>query len=246
MLVATVQALKHHGGDPDGGLAALERGAANLAAQHRDRARVRARAVVAVNRFPEDTTARARTPCGGSRSKPAPLAAAVNDGYRAAARARSSWPRPSRTPPTEHRSRSSFLYALEDPLRAKIEQIATRAYGAAGIELSPEAAATGRASSKRGASAGLPVCIAKTHLSLSHDPTLPDAPAGFTLPVRELRAYTGAGWVVAALRRDADDARPARRPGRLASRRRPRRADPRPALIRPRAEAPDRTRTRQT
>jgi formyltetrahydrofolate synthetase len=43
----------------------------------------------------------------------------------------------------------------------------------------------------------LPVCIAKTHLSLSHDPALSGAPAGFTLPVRELRPYTGAGWIVA-------------------------------------------------
>ena len=45
--------------------------------------------------------------------------------------------------------------------------------------------------------AHLPICMAKTHLSLSHDPTLIGAPTGFTLPVRELRAYTGAGWIVA-------------------------------------------------
>jgi len=43
----------------------------------------------------------------------------------------------------------------------------------------------------------LPICMAKTHLSLSHDPTLIGAPTGFTLPIRELRAYTGAGWIVA-------------------------------------------------
>ena len=43
----------------------------------------------------------------------------------------------------------------------------------------------------------LPVCMAKTHLSLSHDPTLIGAPKGFTLPIRELRPYTGAGWIVA-------------------------------------------------
>ena len=45
--------------------------------------------------------------------------------------------------------------------------------------------------------ARLPVCMAKTHLSLSHDPTAIGAPSGFTLPVRELRPYTGAGWIVA-------------------------------------------------
>ena len=57
----------------------------------------------------------------------------------------------------------------------------------------------------------LPICMAKTHLSLSHDPTLLNAPTGFTVPVRDVRAYTGAGWLVAALRRHADDARACRR-----------------------------------
>ncbi|MBA3717483.1 MAG: formate--tetrahydrofolate ligase, partial [Actinobacteria bacterium] len=70
------------------------------------------------------------------------------------------------------------------------------AYGAAAIELTPPAQAT----AERLTAAGLgrlPVCMAKTHLSLSHDPALIGAPTGFTLPVRELRPYTGAGWIVA-------------------------------------------------
>jgi formate--tetrahydrofolate ligase len=64
------------------------------------------------------------------------------------------------------------------------------------VELSPVAQAT----ADRLTAAGLgrlPVCMAKTHLSLSHDPSLIGAPTGFTLPVRELRPYTGAGWIVA-------------------------------------------------
>ena len=88
------------------------------------------------------------------------------------------------------------LDSLDDPIVEKIEAVATKAYGAAGIELSPEA----KAAAERLTAAGLgslPVCIAKTHLSLSHDPALTGAPAGFTLPVRELRPYTGAGWIVA-------------------------------------------------
>jgi formate--tetrahydrofolate ligase len=89
-----------------------------------------------------------------------------------------------------------YLYSLDDPIEAKIEAVATQAYGAAGIELSAEA----RARSDQLTAAGLgtlPVCIAKTHLSFSHDPALTGAPGGFTLPVRELRPYTGAGWIVA-------------------------------------------------
>ena len=55
--------------------------------------------------------------------------------------------------------------------------------------------------------------MAKTHLSLSHDPTLLNAPTGFTVAVRDMRAYTGSGWLVAAARRHADDARPRRHAG---------------------------------
>ena len=62
--------------------------------------------------------------------------------------------------------------------------------------LSPQAALQAAELESRGLG-GLPVCVAKTHLSLSHDPLLGNAPKGFTLPVRELRPYTGAGWIVA-------------------------------------------------
>ena len=65
-----------------------------------------------------------------------------------------------------------------------------------GIELSPAAVAQAHGLAEAGLD-GLPVCIAKTHLSLSHDPSLGGTPGGFTLPVRELRPYTGAGWIVA-------------------------------------------------
>jgi formate--tetrahydrofolate ligase len=95
-------------------------------------------------------------------------------------------------PPPEPR----FLYSLDDPVERKLEAIATRAYGAVGVELSTVA----RAQAEQFEAAGLghlPVCMAKTHLSLSHDPALINAPTGFTLPVRELRPYTGAGWIVA-------------------------------------------------
>ncbi len=194
VLVATTQALKHHGGDQSGGLAAIERGAVNLAAHLGIVRRFGLDCVVAVNRFPGDKPAELDAVRTLALELGA-VAAEVNDGYErggagavelaeAVAEAAST-PAPAR-----------YLYSLDDPIVEKIEAVATKAYGAAGIELSPEA----KAAAERLTAAGLgslPVCIAKTHLSLSHDPALTGAPAGFTLPVRELRPYTGAGWIVA-------------------------------------------------
>ena len=89
-----------------------------------------------------------------------------------------------------------YVYPLDAPLEKKIDAIARRVYGADGIELLPAAAQKAKAFAEAGLGE-LPVCMAKTHLSLSHDPSLPNAPTGFTVPIRDLRAYTGAGWVVA-------------------------------------------------
>jgi formate--tetrahydrofolate ligase len=149
---------------------------------------------VAVNRFPGDDD-RELAAVRQLALDAGAVAAEINDGYelggsgaldlaeavlRAADR-----PRPIRC-----------LYPLEASIPAKVEAIATRLYGAAGIELSPAAAAQAERLETLGLG-GLPVCIAKTHLSLSHNPVLTGAPSGFTFPIRELRAYTGAGWIVA-------------------------------------------------
>src|SRR6266508_1193767 len=91
------------------------------------------------------------------------------------------------------------LYDLEDSIESKLDAVATRVYGADGIELSTEAKSQLAVLEDRGL-ARLPVCVAKTHLSLSHDPLLTGAPSGFVLPIRELRPYTGAGWIVALCR----------------------------------------------
>ena len=89
-----------------------------------------------------------------------------------------------------------YAYELDDPIPLKIEKVARQIYGADGVDFGPAARRTIERLSAEGLDR-LPVCLAKTHLSLSHDPTLLNAPKGFTLPVRELRAYTGAGWIVA-------------------------------------------------
>src|SRR5215216_4719588 len=87
-----------------------------------------------------------------------------------------------------------FLYPEEATLREKIETIATKVYGASGVEYDMEAARQLRNYEKNGFGR-LPVCIAKTHLSISSDPTLTGAPTEWVLPVREVRASVGAGFI---------------------------------------------------
>jgi formate--tetrahydrofolate ligase len=87
-----------------------------------------------------------------------------------------------------------FLYRDEASLREKIETVATRIYGAADVSYSTQAAKQ-LDTYERAGFGRLPVCIAKTHLSISSDPALKGAPAGWTLPVREVRASVGAGFV---------------------------------------------------
>jgi formate--tetrahydrofolate ligase len=193
VLVATVQALKHHGGDPDGGIDAIERGAANLEANLAIVREVGLEPVVAVNRFPGDSPAEIDAVIRLARE--AGAAAAVNDAFERggpgaaalaeAVLAATAQPRAVRR-----------LYELDQPIEDKLTALATRVYGAAAVELSPQAALQAAELESRGLG-GLPVCVAKTHLSLSHDPLVGNAPKGFTFPVRELRAYTGAGWIVA-------------------------------------------------
>jgi formate--tetrahydrofolate ligase len=89
-----------------------------------------------------------------------------------------------------------FLYPLDVPLRQKIETIATEVYGADGIDVAPAAARRLDQFEANGLG-DLPLCIAKTHLSISSDPTLKGAPTGWRLPVREVRASAGAGFIYA-------------------------------------------------
>jgi len=88
-----------------------------------------------------------------------------------------------------------FLYDLSMPLEEKIRTIAREIYGADDIELSEKAASRIALYTKQGFN-DLPVCIAKTHLSLSHDPTLKGAPKGFILPISDCTASIGAGFII--------------------------------------------------
>ncbi len=86
------------------------------------------------------------------------------------------------------------LYADEASIKEKIETIATEIYGADGVDYSPAAEAKIDLYTGMGLD-NLPMCMAKTHLSLSHDPLLKGAPTGWTLPIRDIRAAAGAGFL---------------------------------------------------
>jgi formyltetrahydrofolate synthetase len=194
VLVATMKALKHHGGDPDGGAAAIEAGSANLVRHLGIVREFGLDAVVAVNRFPTDSdeeieqVRRIALANGAFAAEANDAVARGGEGATALAEAV--------VVATEQPSSFAPIYPLEESIERKIEAIATRVYGADGILLQP-AARKRIAELERAGFDGLPICMAKTHLSLSHDPTLANAPTGFTVTVRDIRAYTGAGWLVA-------------------------------------------------
>jgi formate--tetrahydrofolate ligase len=194
VLVATVKALKHHAKDPDGGAEAIEIGGANLARHLGIVREFGLNAVVAVNRFPGDTDDEIELVRRIALEHGA-YAAEVNDGFTQGGAGASALAE-AVVAASEESSNFDYLYPLEAPIEDKIEAIAKRAYGADGVFLQPAARAKIQLFNKAGLDT-LPICMAKTHLSLSHDPSLANAPTGFTVGVRDLRAYTGAGWIVA-------------------------------------------------
>jgi formate--tetrahydrofolate ligase len=196
VLVATVRALKHHGGDPDGGVEAVERGAANLRRHLGIVSEFGLKAVVAVNRFPGDTddeveiVRRLALEYGAHAAELNEAFERGGEGAAALAEAVAD--------AADQPSSFDFIYPLEASIEEKVEAICTRVYGADGVTFLPAAEEKIRTFTEKGFDA-LPICMAKTHLSLSHDPTLLNAPTGFTVTVRDIRAYTGSGWLVPLL-----------------------------------------------
>jgi formyltetrahydrofolate synthetase len=196
VLVATARALKHHGEDPNGGVDAIERGAANMQRHLAIVKEFGLNAVVAINRFPDDTDeeidAVKRLALDGGA-----MAAEVNEAFERGGEGAAELAEAvvaAADAPSDFRP----VYALDDPIDAKIEAICTRVYGAGGVVFLPAARQKIDQFTKLGFDR-LPICMAKTHLSLSHDPALLNAPTGFTVTVRDIRQYTGAGWLVPLL-----------------------------------------------
>ena len=148
---------------------------------------------VAVNRRPEDTdeevelVARLATEAGA-------FAAAVSDGFAQGGKGVADLAE-SVVAACDEPNEFRFLYDGGSTTKEKIETIAERIYGADGVLYYLEAEHKIEQFSAQGL-AELPVCMAKTPLSLSGEPELIGAPTGFQLPVRDVRAYTGAGWLV--------------------------------------------------
>ena len=194
VLVATVRALKHHGGDVDGGLAEIERGAANMARHIGIVRRFGLEAVVAVNKFPGDMPEELELVQrlaveGGAYG--AEVNTAFEQGGEGATALAQAVVAAADEPSDFH-----YAYPLDSPIEEKVRAIATRVYGADDVFLLKTA--RDKAATLEAAGLGnLPICMAKTHLSLSHDASLLNAPTGFTVTVRDLRPYTGAGWIVA-------------------------------------------------
>jgi formate--tetrahydrofolate ligase len=195
-LVTTIRAFKHHGGDPDGGLDAIERGAENLSRHLGIVRQFGLKAIVAINRFPTDSdeeleTVRKLAVDYGAHA--AELNEAFERGGEGAAALAEAI-----VDAAEQPNEFEFVYSLDAPIAEKIEAVCTRVYGADGVAFLPAAQERLRTFTEQGYDK-LPVCMAKTHLSLSHDPTLLNAPTGYTVTVRDIRAYTGSGWLVPLL-----------------------------------------------
>jgi formyltetrahydrofolate synthetase len=94
----------------------------------------------------------------------------------------------------EQPSKFDYLYPLDAPIKQKIETIAREVYGADGVDYSPEAEERIAEYTRLGYDQ-LPICMAKTHLSLSHDPALKGVPKGFRIPIRDVSASIGAGFL---------------------------------------------------
>jgi formate--tetrahydrofolate ligase len=194
VLVASIKALKHHAGQPDGGLEAIETGTQNLARHIGIINGFGLQAVVGVNKFPTDTQEELELTRSLALEHGA-FAAEINTAFETGGAGATSLAE-AVVAAADEPNTFDYAYTLEAPIEEKIRLIATKVYGADGVELLPPA-------KKKAAEwaetdlARLPICMAKTHLSLSHDPALKNAPTGFTVTVRDLRPYTGAGWIVA-------------------------------------------------
>jgi formyltetrahydrofolate synthetase len=195
-LVTTVRALKHHGGDPDGGVEAVEAGAANLQRHLGIVSEFGLKAVVAINRFPDDTeeeveAVRRLALEGGA------YGAELNEAFERGGEGASALAE-ALVDAADAGSSYAPIYPLDAPIDAKVEAVCKRVYGADGVVFLPAAQEKIATFTENGYDK-LPICMAKTHLSLSHDPLLLNAPTDFTVTVRDIRAYTGAGWLVPLL-----------------------------------------------
>ena len=205
VLVATIRALKMHGGGPkvvagkplaneytQENLELLEKGCGNMARMIADVRSFGIPVVVAVNRFKDDTDN--EVALVRRLAIEAGAADAVVSNHWAEGGAGAVELGKAVIKALEKKSDFHFLYSLDLSIKEKIEKIVKEIYGGAGVEYSPEAEKKVELYTRQGFDK-LPICMAKTQYSLSHDPNLKGAPSGFTVPVRDIRASVGAGFL---------------------------------------------------
>ena len=209
VIVATVRALKVHGGGPEikpGGQLAevyrtenvevLRKGCVNLAKHIQNAKAFGVNVVVAINRFDTDTDAEIQVIRDEALKAGAEDAIAANHfaegGKGAVDLAKGVIAASEKSKPEEFH----LLYDNKGSAQANIEAIAMKMYGADKVEFSDVAQKKVDTYTKQGFGS-LPICIAKTQYSLSHDPNLKGAPTGFTLPIRDVRMAAGAGYLFA-------------------------------------------------
>ncbi|KAL6454863.1 MIS1 C-1-tetrahydrofolate synthase [Candida maltosa Xu316] len=209
VLVATSRALKLHGGATDvkpgqplpeeyvtENLEYLEKGCANLAKQIANIKQYNVPVVVAINQFETDTLEEIRLIQQQALKAGADFAVPSNHwakGGEGALGLANAVVEAVKLAPLEQQK---YLYDVNDSVEDKLLAITTKMYGASGIELSPLAKQQIETYTKQGYDK-LPICIAKTQYSLSHDPALKGVPTGFTVPIREVRCSAGAGYLYA-------------------------------------------------
>jgi formyltetrahydrofolate synthetase len=205
VMVATIRALKMHGGGPrvtagrplpraymQENLELVEKGCSNLVKMIEIVKRFGLPVVVGINKFSSDTQAEIDLVCRIARAAGASEAVMTDHWARGGAGAveLARAVVAACLEPADFR----FLYPLSMGIREKIETVVREVYGGAGAEFLPEAERKIELYTRNGLDK-LPICMAKTHLSLSHEPTLKGAPAGFIAPVRDIRASVGAGFL---------------------------------------------------
>ncbi|MEK6796257.1 MAG: formate--tetrahydrofolate ligase [Spirochaetota bacterium] len=206
VIVATVRALKMHGGGPkvvpgkpldkaytEKNIALVDKGVANLIAHIETVKKSGVPPVVCINHFYTDddgevAAIRKAAEAAGARVALSKHWEKGGDGALELADAVMD--------ACKEKPNFKFLYDLAEPVEQRIEKIAKEVYGADGVSYTPEAKAKIEKLNADPVVKTLGTCMVKTHLSLSHDPTLKGRPKGFTLPVRDVMMFRGAGFVV--------------------------------------------------
>ncbi len=205
VLVATVRALKMHGGGPkvvagkpldpaytEENLDLLRAGLGNMQHHIKNALSFGIPVVVAVNSFADDTPAEVelvRQAALEAGAEDAAVSRHWMEGGEGAVKLAEAVVKAAEKP-----SNFKFLYPLNISIKEKIETICKEIYGADGVDYLPEAEAKIELYTRLGFD-NLPLCMAKTHLSLSHDPALKGVPKGFRVPIRDIRASVGAGFL---------------------------------------------------